>query len=421
MYEMKVKTPPLAQKRRSWTGRLKDRFKRNNEAEEDAMFVPPAHHLHHSTTTAAGADDWTSAWVSHPHLQEGHHAPSVPSLQGSVFVAANFVYDYRQKYGHENGWLAGTPGKPSIGSVAARRSTTEWSAARGLFPVPASSSPVFRAQQAPDANRNRAVESSVEFRAADVNQNIRQWREFEKQSTRVTISHASPPPLPLSPPPPLPDEAVPKTTVAVDRPGLVVTGERICILTGQAEPAPSGAIRADRVSVKVEFQRHCPLRRSLSDRARPKMAAPASFHDTTRLTHKSRSRGSLHDLFGLESKPIEPPVVGESAYGRATRRRTVVRPTEPPPPPPLPTSSPPTSRPGSPVTPESADPPVAPPRRVYRYSKHEAKEAASPDAAAAVDLSPGVTSWAGRPLNSQVNMIPSISFLSLSLFYSAGA
>ena len=158
-------------------------------------------------------------------------------------------------------------------------------------------------------------------------------------------------------------------------PGLIVSGQRICILTGQDSPA---AIKAEKVSLKVEFQRNCPLRRSLSDRARPKMAAPASFHDTTRLTQKTRSRGSLHDLFGLS--PPEPlqvtiPVtttadVPPAPQSPNNRRKTIVRPTEPPPPPPPPT----------PIfsgvsilvgAPEINDdtPPVAPPRRIYRHSK----------------------------------------------------
>ena len=112
MYDMKVKTPPMANKRRSWTDRLKDRFKSSAGGSAG---------LGDSSVQSCGpADDWTAAWVTHPHLQEGHHAPSVPSLQGSVFVAANFVYDYRQKYGLQdpgaNGWMA----NPAVESTGPR-------------------------------------------------------------------------------------------------------------------------------------------------------------------------------------------------------------------------------------------------------------------------------------------------------------
>lgn len=439
MYDMKVKTPPMANKRRSWTGRLKDRFK-SSAGQYGTVVVSNGVESH----MAGPGEDWMSAWVTHPHLQEGHHAPSVPSLQGSVFVAANFVYDYRKKYGLDpaNGWMA----TPAVGSIAIRR-TTDWAATRGLYPV--RTSPVFRAADpsmdvGPMNERKATVTKmaedhygSYEFRAADVNQNIRQMRENKQQQHRVSVSHTAPP-LPTSVPPPLylsddgesdaSDESPSQTTVAVDRPGLIVSGQRICILTGQDSPA---AIKAEKVSLKVEFQRNCPLRRSLSDRARPKMAAPASFHDTTRLTQKSRSRGSLHDLFGLSPPeplqvtiPVTTPAAPPAPQSPNNRRKTIVRPTEPPPPPPPPT----------PVfagvsvtvgTAESNDdaPPVAPPRRIYRHSKTDndslprdssaksANESASvpvtPTPLATLDLSPGITSWAGRPLIGQVNSIPS--------------
>ncbi|EFX70397.1 hypothetical protein DAPPUDRAFT_328299 [Daphnia pulex] len=450
MYDMKVKTPPMASKRRSWTGRLKDRFK--SSAGQYGTVVVSSNSGGVESHMAGPGEDWTSAWVTHPHLQEGHHAPSVPSLQGSVFVAANFVYDYRKKYGLDpaNGWMA----TPAVGSIAIRR-TTDWTTTRGLYPV--RTSPVFRAadpsmEVGPMSERKAIVQSKMaedhygtyEFRAADVNQNIRQMRENKQQQQqqqhRVSVSHAAPP-LPTSVPPPLylsdddaddgesdaSDESPPQTTVAVDRPGLIVSGQRICILTGQDSPA---AIKAEKVCLKVEFQRSCPLRRSLSDRARPKMAAPASFHDTTRLTQKTRSRGSLHDLFGLSppdpltipvtttATPPEPPPAPLSPNNR---RKTIVRPTEPPPPPPPPT----------PVYagvsikvgtgPESPDddtppppPPVAPPRRIYRHSKTDNDSLPRDSSAASVpvtplptlDLSPGITSWAGRPLIGQVPLSP---------------
>jgi hypothetical protein len=365
-------------------------------------------------------------------------------------VAANFVYDYRKKYGLDpsNGWMA----TPAVGSIAIRR-TTDWTTTRGLYPV--RTSPVFRTTDpSMDVGQMNERKSSkltdnygaYEFRAADVNQNIRQMRENKQQQQqqqqqqhKVSVSQQhTVPPLPTSlPPAPLylsdedseaSDESPPQTTVAVDRPGLIVSGQRICILTGQDSPA---AIKAEKVSLKVEFQRNCPLRRSLSDRARPKMAAPASFHDTTRLTQKTRSRGSLHDLFGLS--PPEPlqvtiPVtttadVPPAPQSPNNRRKTIVRPTEPPPPPPPPT----------PIfsgvsilvgAPELNDdtPPVAPPRRIYRHSKtgndslprdssiksatnESTSVPVTPTTSPTLDLSPGITSWAGRPLIGQVNSI----------------
>lgn len=459
MYDMKVKTPPLANKRRSWTGRLKDRFKSSAGGGSGHGGMAGSS----GSESPVPVDDWTSAWVTHPHLQEGHHAPSVPSLQGSVFVAANFVYDYRQKYGLDpaSGWMAA----PTVGSLAMRR-TADWTATRGPYPV--RTSPVFRTVDPPidvsrlvKATNSAPVEnySSYEFKAADVNQNIRQMRENKQH--KVSVGQVVPP-LPTSPPPRLclfddgededvdgdddsnqdskvddsdadssNDDTHPQTTVAVDRPGLIVSGQRICILTGQDSPS---AIQAEKVSLRVEFQRCSQLRRSLSDRARPKMAAPAYFQDTTRLTQKTRSRGSLHDLFGLP--PPEPlhitiPVTEKDAPSATplttretpiSRRKTIVRPTEPPPPPPLPPA---------PIecrievrsagVEEHVDtPPVAPPRRVYRHSKADngsltrassvksgsdstASVPATPTPIATLDLSPGVTSWAGRPLSGQVN------------------
>lgn len=469
MYDMKVKTPPMASKRRSWTGRLKDRFK--SSAGQYGTVVVSSNSGGVESHMAGPGEDWTSAWVTHPHLQEGHHAPSVPSLQGSVFVAANFVYDYRKKYGLDpaNGWMA----TPAVGSIAIRR-TTDWTATRGLYPV--RTSPVFRAadpsmEVGPMSERKATVQTKMaedhygtyEFRAADVNQNIRQMRENKQQQQqhRVSVSHAAAPPLPTSVPPPLylsdddaddgesdaSDESPPQTTVAVDRPGLIVSGQRICILTGQDSPA---AIKVEKVSLKVEFQRSCPLRRSLSDRARPKMAAPASFHDTTRLTQKTRSRGSLHDLFGLSPpEPLTIPVTTTSAASPPTpptpqspnnRRKTIVRPTEPPPPPPPPTpvyaglSIKVGTGPESPTndTPPPPPPPVAPPRRIYRHSKTDndslprdssANKSASESAASVpvtplptLDLSPGITSWAGRPLIGQVNYSFPLKQISICTF-----
>ncbi len=455
---MKVKTPPMANKRRSWTGRLKDRFK--SSAGGTAMGLNGG-----ESPVPGPTDDWTSAWVTHPHLQEGHHAPSVPSLQGSVFVAANFVYDYRQKYGLDpaNGWMA----TPSVGSIAIRR-TTDWSTTRGLYPV--RTSPVFRTDPM-DSGRIQKVSvdysSAFEFKAADVNQNIRQMREIQQH--KVSVSHTTVPPLPTSPPPQLrlsddddfdesnsssssnseesEEDSHPQTTVAVDRPGLIVSGQRICILTGQ-DSSPT-AIQAEKVSLKVEFQRSCPLRRSLSDRARPKMAAPASFHDTTRLTQKTRSRGSLHDLFGIS--PPEPlqissiaapsgsnTIAAPTSHTPVSRRKTIVRPTEPPPPPPPPPLTGICIAVGSPESSygETADvPPVAPPRRVYRHSKADSDSLTrassvksgsdttsvpvTPTPVPTLDLSPGVTSWAGRPLIGQVtNNNPRLNFHSSSESFS---
>lgn len=441
MYDMKVTTPPMVNKRRSWTGRLKDRFK-SSTGQYGTVVVSNTVESH---MTGSG-EDWTSAWVTHPHLQEGHHAPSVPSLQGSVFVAANFVYDYRNKYGMDpaNGWMA----TPAVGSIAIRR-TTDWAATRGLYPV--RTSPVFRnADPSMDPVQKNERKTSAkmaadnygtfEFRAADVNQNIRQMRE-QKQH-KVSVSQMIPP-LPTSPPPQIypsdedtndedsdGSESHPQTTVAVDRPGLIVSGQRICILTGQDSPT---AIHAEKVSLKVEFQRNCPLRRSLSDRARPVMAEPASFQDTTRLTHKTRSRGSLHDLFGLS--PPEPlhiiipaavaTPVPSTPQSPSNRRKTIVRPTDPPPPPPPPTPLPTGLCIAIGRSENNEIPPVAPPRRIYRHSKTDsdslprdlsAKPSSDPPSVPVtptLDLSPGITSWAGRPLIGQVR--PFFFFLIICL------
>lgn len=429
MYEMKAKAPPLANKRRSWTGRLKDRFKSS-----------AGHHVNSDESPVSCVEDWTTAWVTHPHLQEGHHAPSVPSLQGSVFVAANFVYDYRQKYGLDpaNGWMP----TPTAGSVAVRRTTSDWAASRGLYPH--RTSPIFRTDPSdgrmdvrPAAAKPTENYSSFEFRAADVNQNIRQM--WENKQHKVSISHTSAPPLPSSPPPLLQhsdqeetdesgdesneEDDHPQTTVAVDRPGLIVSGQRICILTGQ--DSPKAIQSTEKVCLKVEFQRNCALRRSLSDRARPKMVAP-SFNDTTRLTQKTRSRGSLHDLFAVSPPeplhitiPVAIPAVSTSQTP-SNRRKTIVRPSQPPPPPPsccitigpqVQTDN---------AEQESTTPPVAPPRRVYRNTNKadsdSLKRASSvksssdstsvpvtPTPVSPLDLSPGITSWAGRPLIGQVS------------------
>lgn len=129
-------------------------------------------------------------------------------------------------------------------------------------------------------------------------------------------------------------EEPPKTTVAVDRPGLIVSGERICILTGDSQRDPvilsssnndhqQNSHEPSKVSLRVEFQRNCPLRRSLSDRAAPKMAQTVRFQDTTRLTVKARSRGSLHDLF-------HPPINADATDDEMESL-----------PPPLPTTAPP--------------------------------------------------------------------------------
>lgn len=462
---MKAKAPGLAPhtKRRSWTGRLKDRFKSstmvNSNGHQNGMAVG---HGGDELMTVAG-DDWTTAWVTHPHLQEGHHAPSVPSLQGSVFVAANFVYDYRQKYAmDQNGWMA----SPSVGSVAVRR-TTDWTTTRGLYPV--RKSPVFRSVAEPIAAADPTLASAApyssqyEFRAADVNQNIRQ--NIQMRGMKQHHQHQQPHyqrskssgvgPLTMSPTPPLSsddedeanqnscdeeedgDSSHLETTVAVDRPGLIVSGQRICILTGQDSSVsaihqqPKQQPAETKVSLKVEFQRNHPLRRSLSDRVRPQMASPANFHDTTRLTQKARSRGSLHDLFGVsqshsESLRLASPAGSTQNIGAlSNRRKTIVRPTEPPPPPPPP---PPSSIPcGLPASQDTGHDmvevsvaPVAPPRRVYRHCKtdsdsstrtstsgHSGSESPgsvplTPVATPTLDLSPGVISWAGRPLIGQV-------------------
>lgn len=322
--------------RRSWTGRLKDRFRSSSSA-------------HHSGRNAAdeladdGAafDDWT--WASKPHM-EGHHAPSVASLHGgSVFVAANFVYDYRLKYGVDR--------KSSNGPHMT------------LQAVPSSPESSSSYSSACGRSRSRASRPSEEsqFRAADVNQNIR--RRVQSASRRNKKSPEGPEDDEDLPPP--------ETTVAVDRPGLVVSGQRICILTGE-EPvirADEGAAEAagGKVSLRVEFQRGSALRRSLSESRRRTSGGPngggsrvvirpaVQFHDTTRLMVKSRSRGSIQDLFDSEPFQSPPPLPTSPppALPGGTLRRTISRPVDPPPPPPT----------------SDENPPVAPPRRIYRNPK----------------------------------------------------
>ena len=91
MYE--VSSPPAINKRRSWTGRLRDRLKSSTSR--------PAEDDRRHQVVNRDDDEWMDPWAS-PKLLEGHraktHAQPVPTLQGSVFVAANFVYYYRQKY-----------------------------------------------------------------------------------------------------------------------------------------------------------------------------------------------------------------------------------------------------------------------------------------------------------------------------------
>ena len=371
MYDMRMKTSPMASrstsaspasmavpvgsKRRSWTGRLKDRFRPSTSI---------GHHHHHHQVDGDlidnSADDW--GWTGpHPQLHEGHHAPSVPSLQGSVFVAANFVYDYRQKYGrpeanypttNANSWMNGGSSGASGGHRQQPKSPT-----------------TFRSADA------------AEFRAQDVDHNIRLKLQRLQESRRLAAAAASriaelqqtSSSESSSSSEEEEEDRHLQTTIAIDRPGLMVSGQRICILTGQQQQDPlvtvSGGtplpISQERVRLKVEFQRNCALRRSLSDRVAPPMAVPASFHDTTRLTQKTRSRGSLHDLFDTEPSPP------------STSRR-ISRPTEPPPPPPT-----------------GETPPVAPPRRLKRGGSRDASSSASP--ISSVPTTP-TTPAAGRPL-----------------------
>jgi len=220
-----------------------------------------------------------------------------------------------------------------------------------------------------------------------------------------------------------------------------VSGQRICILTGQ-DPDPVMRIETQhpergfiaKVIRKVhqrlpsgssgspappplpatappplpssspllpEFERNCSLRRSLSDRATSPMAHPRHFHDTTKLSHKSRSRGSLHNLFRLTSGIRNS--LSQTAFDTplgATRIGRMMRPKIPPPPPP------PSKSVGGQVA------PVAPPRRIFRFSRADLDAlntsigsdpgVATMDHPVAMDLSPGVTSWAGRPLSGQM-------------------
>lgn len=257
---------------------------------------------------------------------EGHHAPSVPSLQGSVFVAANFVYDYRQKYGFEPpqlhpatagpmapGWMKSTAltrGHTGLvnGGKPVENAAAEWSSGKD------NTSPVLyrmlqhRMDDMDDEEHHveepagRRSHRTSQFKAADVNHNIRQIRQLQQRRTTPSLAFQSTSGKCRAKPMDADEEEPPQTTVAVDRPGLVVSGERICILTGEnpqltSSSSSSGEEKLGKVSLRVEFQRNGALRRSLSDRAAPKMAPVIRFQDTTRLTVKSRSRGSLHDLF----------------------------------------------------------------------------------------------------------------------------
>ena len=179
-------------------------------------------------------DEWLlDPWIAkhHPHLHDGHHAQPLPVLQGSVFVAANFVYDCRQQYAMDpsigaSGW------HPNRGTIAHRKSTggiPEWGTNRGVYvhPRPA----LFR-----DDSGSRKQPEVTQFCAEDVNLNLQQL-----QNLRIPIYRN-----PAADEADEPDEETddsdtesshPQTTVAVDRPGLSVSGQRICILTGQ-DPDP---------------------------------------------------------------------------------------------------------------------------------------------------------------------------------------
>ena len=202
-----------------------------------------------------------------------------------------------------------------------------------------------------------------------------------------------------------------------------------------------------------EFDRSCTLRRSLSDRVALPMANPARFHDTTKLTQKSRSRGSLHNLLRMtagmrhssgssssSSAAGDGTPTGTTPGGRFPLSGRIKRPKIPPPPPPLfssgfrmpdetplslsPSSSPsPSPSLAAPTGPRVAPtpvatplttpvaPPVAPPRRIFRFSRadldtlsqcllHPPRSAdSSPEA---LGSSSAVTSWACRPLSGQV-------------------
>ena len=498
MYE--VSSPPAINKRRSWTGRLRDRLKSSTSR--------PAEDDRRHQVVNRDDDEWMDPWAS-PKLLEGHraktHAQPVPTLQGSVFVAANFVYDYRQKYvadpnsgggggggGGGGAWMAG-PGAPHLPPPAppaviyqqcGADQTVDWSAGRGMRPRSRSRArnceyetvgrTVFRS----DSGRSNAElpydradlerlhsgmtqpVSRTQFRATDVNQNLghvtkvpaNERPKCSPLSDYATIncnnnnkSNSGQEEVTVNDPE---GSAHPQTTVAVDRPGLLVSGQRICIFTGQDEHnvkriesqhPEQGHItkvilrvtgdttpRATCSSQVATFQRNCPLRRSLSDRVAPKMATVANFNDTTRLHQRTRSRGSLHELFqsaasaeGLDAEASDKATKLESAKpplghpALSSRFLSPTRPTEPPPPPP-------TCRPDESQEAEEAAP-VAPPRRIFRYSKAEldafgrrlsaTKSKSSDDqesaesAAQVVALSPGITlgsSWVGRPLSGQM-------------------
>lgn len=269
-------------------------------------------------------------------------------------MAANFVYDYRQKYGFEPPrpiHLGSSAQHPSPSSAWLSSTVHHVSGNSRLRPPdsipgwPEKTSPVLYGMRhrlddeddedemvneetinrGPDRHRRQS-----QFQAAEVNQNIRHMRE-QRQRRRATSSTRQQQPQQQEY---QGGEEPPKTTVAVDRPGLIVSGERICILTGdsQRDPVILSSSNNDhqqnnhepsKVSLRVEFQRNCPLRRSLSDRAAPKMAQTVRFQDTTRLIVKARSRGSLHDLF-------HPPINADAADDEMELL-----------PPPLPTTAPP--------------------------------------------------------------------------------
>ena len=344
VYETATQQQQQQQQRRSWAGRLRDRLKpcRSSGDARDVLGAP--------------SDDWMiDEWLQSAKLHEGHHIKPVPSLQGSVFVAANFVYDYRQK--HAAGvdpvlWSPTTPPPAPITYSAPCKSTT-------------------RCRSAWDFQNGRHSEVAADARDAAKSGAV---RRTVSDSRRVDVGDIGGGISIVFPEPQMTSDHHPQTTVAIDRPGLLVSGQRICILTGHepekqdcysqvnnhahvdqdAHDAQDGHVASARdaqdghVAARIEscgsaekghvtrlvlgsslepFERSCPLRRSFSDRQNHR-TPPGSMAGRR---SPSQQRVSLLSFF-------ENP----SAFDEED--------------PPAPAMA-------------SATPPVAPPRRIFRYSK----------------------------------------------------
>ena len=240
MYEVKPVANDVS-KRRSWTGRLRDRLRGRSASEASAV----------RAVTPSAEEEWSEPWLSHhPHLHDGHHAQPLPSLQGSVFVAANFVYDCRQKYAVDpsstSAWIpptyapAATVAGPIVHHHHKGHVMPEWGTTRVVYNR--SRPPLLRINSGRKAEGAQLRKQPMllspgdlvtQFRAEDINLNLQQLipvggRSADEAADRTESSSDSADDS---------ESSHPQTTVAVDRPGLSVSGQRICILTGQ-DPDP---------------------------------------------------------------------------------------------------------------------------------------------------------------------------------------